>query len=714
MVKLIKLTLIPAVLMGLLFMAKPAQAQFQTNWLSVGSLHNWYISTGAEREHGLVNRQQYGLRWPAIYLHQDSQAAKALWIGARNWTDDRGEAFPHKIVHVGPRVSGAGSVFPVEMAMVSKYEVPDVVVQGIPSFQLPVDIDVIDSDIPADRMIINRFNTALGVTVERRIMQFSNEFHDNYHVTEYTFTNTGNVDENPAVELPNQTVEDMMIYLQYRYSVNQSTRYTIGNATGWGINTMIDRRGDGLPQHAGESEQFRAQFIWHGRFPDFTAYHNLGAPIWTPNTVGGFLAASDTTGRLGAYQFVGNVVLHADTSPDNPTDNPQQPSTMSQVGSDDILNSANDPFNLSRMQREYDLMSAGRTTRHAWIVEPSGDFANSNANPSLGTSGGWSAANGFGPYTLQPGESVRIVIAEAASGLSREAANFIGNAYKNAGGDNNLQIPYTINGQTVSLTKNQWVMTGRDSLFQTFRRAIANYNSGYNIPKPPVPPPAFQVDGGGDGIFMNWEYPSAEEGNIQGFEIYRAADRVDSTYRLIHTASAGERFFQDGDNTPAPARGPIRGRNYFYYITAVGLAANNTGEGLTPAVPLRSSRYYTQTYDPARLQRPAGENMGQIIIAPNPYIATAKGGLVFDETRGSDRIAFYEIPRKAKIRIYTELGEHIFTIDHADGSGDNFWDLYTESRQKVVSGVYIAVIENLDEDSDEFGKQVIKKFVIVI
>jgi hypothetical protein len=710
MVKLIKLTLIPAVLMGLLFLAKPAQAQFQTNWLSIGSLHNWYISTGAEREHGLVSRQQYGLRWPAIYLHQDSQAAKGLWIGARNWTDERGEGFPHKVVHVGPRVSGAGSVFPLEMSMVSKYTPPDVLVQGIPSFQLPVDIDAVDPDIPADRMIVNRFNTALGVTVERRIMQFSNEYHDNYHISEYIFTNTGNVNEDANAELPNQVVEDMMVYLQYRYSVNQSTRYTIGNSTGWGINTMVDRRGDGL--RPDEPETFRAQFAWHGRLPAFTDYHNLGAPIWTPNTSGGFLSASDTTGRLGAYQFVGNVVLHADTSPSDPTDDPAQPFTMSQLGSDDVLTSGNDPFNQARMQREYDLMKAGRTPRHAYIVEPSGDFANSNADPSLGTSGGWSAANGFGPYTLQPGESVRIVLAEGMSGISREAANYIGDVYKNLEGDNSAIIPFQVAGQQVALTKNEWVMTGRDSLFQTFERAIANFNSGYNIPTPPVPPSVFQVDGGGDGIFLNWDYEPAAEADIQRFEIYRAADRVDSTYKLIHTASPGDRFFQDGDNTPAG--GPIRGRDYFYYITAVGQQGQNTGVGLTPVTPLRSSRYYTQTYDPARLQRPAGETMSEIVIAPNPYIATARSGLVFDDRRGIDRIAFFEIPGRARIRIYTELGEHITTIEHANGSGDAFWDLFTQSRQKVVSGVYIAVIENEDPNSPEFGKQVIKKFVIVI
>jgi hypothetical protein len=701
--------ILPALAIGLLFLSAPANAQFQTNWLSVGSLHNWYISTGAEREHGLVARQQYGLRWPAIYQFQDSQAAKAMWIGARNWTDERGETFPYKVIHVGPRGSGAGSVFPLEMSMVSREEAPEVLVQGIPSFQLPVDIDEIDPDLPADRMIVNRLNTALGVTVERRIMQFSNEFHDNYHITEYTFTNTGNVNEDENVELPNQTVEGLYVYLQYRYSVNQSTRYTIGNATGWGINTMIDRRGDGLRPE--EEENFRAQFAWHGRFPPFTEYHNLGGPIWNPNTSGGFVSADDTTGRLAAYQFVGTVILHADRSADDPTDDPGQPSTMSQIGSDDLLNSANDPFNVARMQREYELMSIGRTNRHAYTVEPSGDFANTSADPSLGTSGGFSAANGFGPYTLQPGESIRFVKAEAASGISRDAANTIGRAYKAANGNNSTPIPYEVDGQVISLTKNEWVMTGRDSLFQTFNRAIANFNSGYNIPRPPGAPALFQVDGGGDGIYMNWDYDSAEEGNIQGFEIYRAADRVDSTYRLIHTASPGERTFQDGDANPVG--GPVRGRDYYYYITAVGQASQNTGEGMTPQVALRSSRYYTQTYDPARLQRPAGTSMDQIVIAPNPYVRSATGNLRFT-TGSQDRIAFYEIPGRAKIRIYTELGEHIFSIDHSDGSGDTFWDLFTESRQKIVSGVYIAVIENLDNDSPEYGKQVIKKFVVVI
>ena len=49
-----------------------------------------------------------------------------------------------------------------------------------------------------------------------------NEHHENYHIMEYTFTNTGNTDSDPDIELPNNTVEDFMIYNQRRWSVNGS------------------------------------------------------------------------------------------------------------------------------------------------------------------------------------------------------------------------------------------------------------------------------------------------------------------------------------------------------------------------------------------------------------------------------------------------------------------------------------------------------------
>ena len=124
-------------------------------------------------------------------------------------------------------------------------------------------------------------------------------------------------------------------------------------------------------------------------------------------------------------------------------------------------------------------------------------------------------------YTLAPGESVRIVIAEAASGLSREANSAIGRAYKNSGANDSAPIIYEVHGQAHTMTKNEWVFTSRDSLFQTFRRAIANFASEYTIPRAPAPPSIFEVDGGGDRIRLTWS-PNETESLPESWEIYRA------------------------------------------------------------------------------------------------------------------------------------------------------------------------------------------------
>jgi hypothetical protein len=490
-------------LMFVLFLSSATVAQEQFKWLNAGSLHNWYSSIGFEREHGFVARQQFGLQWPAIYRFQDTQAAKGLWLGSRNFTDERNNNFPFKVVHTGPRATGLNAFFPVEFKLISRFDWPVVSVDGIDTFEKPIEVDEVDPNMDADLMIYNKVNTQLGITMERKIMQFSNSYHDNYHITEYIFTNTGNTDGDAEIELPNNTITDFWVFMQWRYSVVAETRYVIGNATGWGINNMNDVRGDGVkPDPPGE--QFRANFSWHGKFPAFTAYDNIGGPIWAPALN---VLATDTVGRLGAIHFVGNVTLHADTSPTNKADDVSQPRTTRYLGSDDNINSQNDPFNPAKMTQEYALMSSGHASpRHADVVEPSGNFLMPTGDPSLGTSGGFSSANGYGPYTLAPGQSVRIVMAEAVAGISRALATEIGRRYKQ--------------GQIDALQKNTVVFQGKDSLFQTFQRATDNFKSGYKITRAPQPPSYFEVASGGTSIKLIWDYTASDA--IEGFEIYRA------------------------------------------------------------------------------------------------------------------------------------------------------------------------------------------------
>jgi hypothetical protein len=687
-----------ALLFSVIVQTNNVNAQFATKWMAVGSLHNWYSAIGSEIEHGLRPFQQYGLRWPAIYDFQDMQAAKALWIGSTNFTDQNGEFFSHKVVHVGPRVTGSFEFYPMQFEMISKFDPPVVSVNGLLSELTPVDNDAVDETMLADRMILNVTNSQLGITMTRKIMQFSHPYHDNYHVFEYIFKNTGNIDDDEDIELPGTTLEGVYFYFLNRYAVCRNTRYAIGNGTGWGMNTMIDARGDGqnpITYNDPPDENFRTQFVWHGNFPPFTAYDNVGGPIWSTAVN---VADSDTIGRLGAPQFAGWLTLHADRSASDKTDDLTQPSTVSWEGSDEPNTSQNDPYNKQKMTSEYGWMSRGvRPERHAWVVEPDGNFAVNDGDPALGTPGGFSAAFGYGPYTLAPGDSIRLVLVEGAAGISRDSAIAWGRQYKRehiaAGGNATLEA-------AANLKKNERVLTGKDSLMQTWKRARANFESGFNLDnQPPLPPSVFDVTSGGDRIILSWDiYGSGPP--VRGFQIWRTKDSYDSTYTMIfETDDPSLRSFDD--------KSPIRGFDYYYYLVTVGDEIPADPALNIPSGKLTSNRYYSQTYDPANLLRPAGTSLTDVRIVPNPWNITAdtRQGLRFSQ---SDRLAFYNIPGECTIKIYTELGELIQTIEHTNGSGDAYWNSNTSSNQIIVSGVYIAVIEDT-----QTGERAIEKFVII-
>lgn len=682
-----------------------AYAQYENAWMNVGSLHNWYSEIGCEVEHGWVARQQYGLRWPAIYEYQDSQAAKGFWMGCVDFTDADGNFWPYKVAHVGPRVSGTNEFFPIQFEMVSRFDVPYVYVDGNITYREFVEIDRVDPTMKPDRMLISVTHSVLGITMTRRIMQFSHPYHDNYIITEFTFENTGNVDDDEEIELPNQTLKDVYFFTQYRWASCQQTRYVIGNGTGWGMNTMIDTRGDGVKVDPPD-EQFRCQFAWHGNFPPFTTYDNIGGPIWDPSNAAGYAEAADTLGRLGAPHFVGVVTLHADHSPSDPSDDISQPSTTCYMGSDITITQKveTSQFDLGIMTEQYKWMSSGHMApRHADKVYPDGDFAKADPteDPALSTPGGFSACDGYGPYTLEPGQSVRIVIAEAVAGLSREKCIEIGKQYKA--------------GAIDARAKNELVLTGRDSLFQTFRRAIANFNADYDLAQPLLPPGTFFVDGGGDRIALSWDADNIN--GLTGFEIYRAKGRLDSTYKLIAELGSSERSFFD----TSLERGP----SYYYYISAIGEPIQAIPDLKIPAVKLTSGRFYTQTYDPTNLKRPSVEEgdtvrvysdsvnytetmyTDAIRIVPNPYnISADPNNMLFPGER--DKLAFFNIPGDCDIQIFTELGELITTIEHRNGTGDEYWNCTTDSKQIVVSGVYIAVIKDR-----KTGKTELEKFIII-
>ena len=688
------------------------EAQGQTKWIQIGSLQNWFSEKGWEIEEGNVLQQQFGLRWPSQYYRPDCQAAKGFWIGLKNFTDERDVNWDTKVIHIGPRVNGDNEFFPKSFDVLASFEPPRVFVDGAPTFSNPEEIKAVSDTVKSDRLIVNKVTTAVGLTMERRIYAFSQQYHDNYHIFEFTFTNTGN----PDIGLTAKTLSGLYFFWQYRYSAAAEIRYIVNNSAGWGINTMNDARGydpDKANSLIPSSENdVKAMFAWHGYHqdaarppagssPNAATFSNIGAPIWNPSISQGYVQAADTNWRLGAPQIVGNAHIYADKSGTDHTAAADQPSTTTFLGSDEPITRNNSQYNLVGMQNEYAKMTEGHVPRHAWLVDPAGKFSEqtSMGNIGVGSPGGWSLASGYGPYTLAPGQTIKIVFVEAVDGLNREECIRIGKKYKD--------------GLITTKAKNDSVLSGRLRLFETFRRAAANYNSGFKIPQPPYPPATFNVRGGGDRIALTWDPNPKESSNgFAGYRIYRATGRSDSTYRLVYqcggTRPADPNVKYDAAKTyDFNDVTAIRGVSYYYYVASFGAALPADPVTRTPAGELESSRFYTQTYDPAFLKRPAGTGASQIRIAPNPYVISSnESSLRFPNE--PDKIAFFNIPGNCVIKIYTELGELIKEIVHDDGSGDAYWNSITSSNQVIVSGIYIVVIENKDT-----GEKTMKKLVVI-
>jgi hypothetical protein len=627
-------------------------------WLSVGSLHNWYSSRGSEIEEGFIPQQQYGLQWNAIAPNQDIQASKGFWIGAADFTDQNGSFYPHKVVHTGPRVNGEGQFYSQEFKMVSQFEPPIVYVNGNISYDKPIINDEVDPNLIADRVIINSANTQLGITMTRKIFQFGQSYNENYIISGYTFKNTGNVDADSDIELPNTTLNGVYFYYLFRSAICANTRYAIGNGTGWGMNTMIDTRGDGVMTDPPE-ENFRAQYVWHGKFPPMTLFDNIGGPIWSQAIN---VEPEDTVGRLGASQFAGVVTLHADISSTNNSDDISQPKTTSWEGSDDPLTSQNDPYNIAKMTAEYGWMSKGhRSPRHAYEVEPTGlpGFLQPTNDPALGTPGGFTFTNGYGPYTLAPGDSVTIVFAEAVSGISRELATSTGIQYKQ--------------GQIDALQKNTIVFQSRDSLFQTFRNAILNYQSGYSIPKPPKPPFTFSVNSDSISVSLSWTID--ESTPPENFRIYRASSQRYNTYQLIAELPSNSRSFVDSVQL-------LANTDYYYYLSSVG--EYQTGGPATPPGRLESNRFYTQTYNPVQVDIGTHVNSGSNHIYtyalsqnyPNPF-------------NPSTSIQYAISSRQfVTLKVFDLLGREVATLVNEEKPAGSYNVEFRMQNLELSSGIY--------------------------
>jgi hypothetical protein len=648
--------------------------------IRIGSLQSHFTAYGSERA---WNGSAYiGMDWPADYALQDNAVIERSWLGCDNFTDAENVQWDKYAVYI---TSGLVDelIFPVKNHQTAKFQLPTVYVDGIDINGIYLsDVDTIDATIIPDRIVRNVVNTSMGLTMERKVLAFSNPLHDDYFIKEYTFTNTGNVDYDDEIEL-SADLSGVRVMWSVRYATCRDGATKYDNSQSWGKYSWISKRGENFPSHTNDQipddytivDWLRCGFSWAGQSDLRGDWDNIGAPDINRN------------GRLASPQFAGTVILHVDQSWNDSTDNPNQPAVLGWHAGDTYPNSGLSITDPNVRNRVYDMMTGnpypdqnfGGTNR---FYENNTSSITDRVSPwTLHNDGGgtnvWIA---YGPFDIPFGESIRIVEAEAVNGLSREMCNAIGErwleAYRNDLDTGPFDLP---NGGTTDdedIYKNSWFYTGVDSLLLTFGRAKRNYDSDYLLGQSPLPPPYVEVKSGGDRISILWD-PSESESdpNFVGYKVFRGIGKADTSYQEIYNGPKEVRLVEDTS--------PTRGFAYYYYVVSV-MNDPNTSRAIT------SGRFYTQTTEAAFLQREAGESLKDIRVVPNPYNIKARG-LNYPEEY--DKIGFLNIPAFCTIKIFTERGDLISTLEHTDGSGDEYWNSITSSRQVVASGLYIAYFE---------------------
>lgn len=699
------------IIIGTTALSAIAQVQAtERRYIRIGSLQNYVSSWGSERA---WNETYYeGLIWPAEYKYTDNAVIQRMWLGCSDFTSRYGSKFEKFVIPVVASNAGVAT-FPVKLKQTAKFPPPTVYVDGNDiTSPYAADVDEVDPSILPDRIVENVVNTCMGITMTRRILAFSQQYHSSYMIREITFKNTGNVDYDDEIEM-NQTIKGFRFSYGVRYSVCREAANSVGGGQSWGQWSYATKRGEDYPAHAHEKiteanpivQWLRCGFEFVGQNKN-NAFDNIGGPYVRGD------------GRLLAPQHAGVVVLHVDKSTTDKSDDPYQPHVLGWHAGD-TYNSVPDTGlgAAPAMVLQYTML-AGQPWKGLGGNERMDEkYQATKPDPTdvHGDGGGTNVWVCYGPWDLAPGESITIVEAEAVAGLNRQKCEEIGRRWKKAYLDPSDKGPFTLpDGTTTTdkdVYKNKWVYTGKDSIMLTFGRAKRNYDAGYRIPQPPLPPPYVYINSGGDRISISWEAsPSESQSDFAGYKVFRATGKTDTVYQEIYSGPPSQHSFDD--------KTAIRGQSYYYYVVAFNDGSNNTSGETNPRGPLMSSRFYTRTTEPAYLRRKAGDALSEIRVVPNPYNIKNRELQYIGEP---DKLMFLNIPGHCTINIYTERGDLIETIHHENGSGDEVWNSITSSRQVVVSGIYIAhfkVTEDyFDPETGELryrkGDSAYRKFVII-
>ena len=544
-----------------------------------------------------------------------------------------------------------------------------------------------------DQIVEVTTENILGVQLHRRILAWTQNYNDDYIIVDVVFTNVSG-----------DTLKDFYINVQSN-----------------GDNTY---RSNGSNPYPGAGERFDPATTWQhyygGRVGDtLRVFYEYSAD--DPDKPGDSMGAPVPSqgGRLINAKFIWYSILHASKEPyiDSAIDEDDflQP-RVTYIGKSNLIpyNEEGDEFgskNFWAIRGAYsEFFPMSGNTWPGTFHGGNSDEQNS-ADYASHPAGTHSANNSkmfssFGPYTFPPGHQIRIAYASGYSGIDLKTAQEIGREWLNGTLEDPPNLPdastgyfpanfvFPLDATEMDKRKDRWISTGIDTMMTSAWRAKWNFDHDYSIPQAPPPPSYVDVTGLGTGVEIRWADEEAEAlENFAGYRIMRRVSKMDTVfYEPVYDSGSEDKA---GDHLFVDTNVLIGSQTYYYVQAKARIDANdpNADPGTRGKIIYSARVLHPNIYwvNPPHFSQ---SDLSEIRIVPNPYnindpLLEAQG---WTDQRG---IQFFNLPGTVTIKIFTEYGDHVQTIEHDSpvDSGYEFWDMITKSQQVISSGVYIVVFE---------------------
>ena len=702
-----------------LFLYSAANADVY-KWVKVGSMRDRVIDS-INQGVSAPFRNNWLFYYYDNFMRRNSPQT-ATYLVCKDWTDPDGNYYPYMQTGAGGAHSDEVTVtMPVpdaEGLTIHAYHritPPKITVDGnrLDDFFPQEGDEVAPDKIPgtADIMIESTVNTHIGITIHQKVLAWSQINHDDYILYDWTFTNTGNTDLDDDIELPSQTIKGLYVWRATRYAP------------------------------AGLGPRYQNWYSHYGEHPEDTLRISYGYTARRPTSTKDDVGYPSSVGFLQYPQYMGEATLHVDRAPNDPTDWRMMPFVTGTGNCDiPIANWLWYELSADEIATQYLLYSQGFTAKAGlWdnTEMTEGVWPGSHHSVRMDELGiKWVKDNHFytwhpwtgkssGPWDLKIGESIRYVYSMLFGSISPRVGWDVGRAWQNGKatetwkGPWNLPPQYTVYPELCKddndRAKDSWVFTGKDSLFQNAYASQWAVRNDYDVPTPPSAP-SIEIKSLPDRVRIEWDGTESEKASdFAGYRVYRTIPTKDSIFWY--------QIFECGKGTPNALTHRFddatasRGIGYAYYVTAFDDGIGNKTDVHGRKESLESGKYLNETtLGLAHLTRPPAAKLSDVRVVPNPFNIGAENLQYPGEP---DKIMFLDLPGYCTIKIYTESGDLIKTLYHTSGSGDESWGNLleehsaTDDGQIVVSGIYIAYIEENNEDSSPTGNTTAIKFVVV-